>query len=76
MKGTFSDFWLTRQQLEEASHGDNAVDHALIHTDIENIGAIFDLLAGYADRGLVLALFDQFPNFGEPATFVRSPITI
>ena len=59
-KGHFGDFRLTRQQLQVATHCCNAIDHALVHADVENVGAIFDLLPGYADCVLVFAFLDQF----------------
>ena len=52
-------FRLTAQQLQIAGHGGDAVDHALIHADVEDIGSVLDLLPGYGDGLFVFALLDQ-----------------
>ena len=50
------DFRLAGQQLQEARHRRDAVDHAFVHADVEDVGAILDLLPGDADRLFVFAL--------------------
>src|ERR1700722_15598851 len=55
----FGDFRLTGHHLQEARHGGGAVNHALVHTDVEHIGAVFDLLTGHADGLFILAVFDE-----------------
>ena len=53
------DFGLARQQLQKARHGRDAVNHALVHADVDDIGAVLDLLPGDAYRFFILALLDQ-----------------
>ncbi len=50
-------------QLQEARHRGYAVDHALIHADVDDIGAIFDLLPGHAYRFFELAFLDELREF-------------
>ena len=47
-EGDLGDFGLAGQELQIAGHGGDAVDHALVHADVEDVGAVLDLLAGYA----------------------------
>ncbi len=47
------------EQLQVAGHGGDAVNHALVHADVEDIGAVFYLLAGYADRLFVVTFLDK-----------------
>ena len=58
-------FGLARQQLQEARHRRDAVDHALIHADVEDIGAVLHLLPRDADRFFVFAFFDQLGELGR-----------
>ena len=64
-EGHLGDFGLARQQLQEARHGDDAVDHALVHANVDDVGAVLDLLPGYADGFLVFACLDQRREFGR-----------
>ena len=59
------DLRLAAQQLQITGHGRDAVDHALIHADVENVGPILDLLTGHADRLFVFAFLDQLGEFGR-----------
>ena len=62
-EGDFGDLGLAAEELEVAGHGGDAVDHALVHADVEDVGAVFDLLAGYAYGFFVLALLDELGEF-------------
>ena len=53
------DFRLAPEQLQEACHRRDAVDHALVHADIEDISSVLDLLPGNTYRFFIFALFDQ-----------------
>ena len=64
-KGNARDLGLAGQQLQVARHGRHAVDHALVHADVYEIGAILHLLPGHVDRFLVLAFLDQLGEFGR-----------
>ena len=50
------DFGLAPQQLQEARHRRDAVDHALVHADVEDIRSVLDLLPGDAYRFFIFAL--------------------
>ena len=54
---------LGRDQVQEPGHRLLAVDQALVHVDVEDVGAALDLLAGDGQRLLEVALLDQA---GEP----------
>ena len=70
----FGDFRLACQQLQKARHRGDAVDHALVHADVEDVRAVLDLLPGDAYASSYLPSLISLANFGEPATLVRSPI--
>ena len=55
MIGTLGDVGLGRDQVEEPGHRLLAVDQALVHVDVEDVGAALDLLAGDGQRRLVVA---------------------
>ena len=63
-EGDFGDLGLGGEELEEAGHGGDAVNHALVHADVDDVCAVFYLLAGYADGFFVLAFLDQLGELG------------
>ena len=58
-EGNLRDFWLAGQQLQIARHRGDAVDHAFVHADVDDVRAVLHLLTRYADGLFVLALFDK-----------------
>jgi len=44
MKGTLATSGSLPNELQETSHGRDAVDHALVHADVDDIRAVLDLL--------------------------------
>jgi hypothetical protein len=50
---------LGRDKLEEAIHGGNAVDHAFVHVDVDDLSAGLDLLASDRERRVVIACLDE-----------------
>ena len=50
---------LAGQQLQVARHRGDAVDHALVHADVDDVGAVLHLLPGDAYRFFELAFFDE-----------------
>ena len=64
-EGNLGDFGLAGQQLQEARHGGDAVDHALVHADVDDVGAVLDLLARDADGFFVLAFLDELGELGR-----------
>src|SRR5262249_47314104 len=65
-EGNLRDFRLAGQQLQETGHRGHAVDHALIHADVDDVGAVLHLLARDAYRLLILAFLDQLRELGRP----------
>ena len=61
-------------RLRKRVIGGDAVDQRLVHADVDDVGAVLDLLAGDGDGLLVVAGLESLANFGEPVTLVRSPI--
>ena len=49
------DVGLGRDQVEEAGHGGLAVQHPLVHVDVDDLGAVLDLLARDLERRRVVA---------------------
>ena len=47
----FRDIRLALQELQEAAHHRLAINQSIIETDIDDVGAIGDLLARHLDRG-------------------------
>ncbi len=65
MKGTLATSGSLAEELQEAGHGGDAVDHALVHADVDDVGAVLDLLAGDADGFFVLAFLDELGELGR-----------
>ena len=55
----FGNLRLGADELEETRHGGDAVDQAVVHADVDDVGAVVDLLAGDRDGFLVVAGFDE-----------------
>ena len=53
------DVWLCGQQVQKPHHGLAAVQHALIHVHIDDLGSVFYLLARHLQAGVVIAFPDQ-----------------
>ena len=58
-EGNLRDLGFAGQQLQIAGHGGGAVDHAFVHADVDDVGAVLDLLAGDADGLFELAFLHQ-----------------
>ena len=59
MIGTRADVRLGGDQVEEPRHRRLAVEQALVHVDVDDVGAGLDLLAGDGDGLLEVAGQDQ-----------------
>ena len=59
-EGDFRDFGLAREQLQEARHRRDAIDHAFVHADVDDVRAVFYLLAGNTNRFFELPFLHQF----------------
>ena len=55
-----ADVGLGGDQLAEPVHRCEAVDHALVHVDVDDLRTGLDLLPGDVEGGAVVALLDQF----------------
>ena len=62
--GDFGDFGFAADELEEARHGGDAVDEAVVHADVDDVGTVVHLLAGDGDGFLVVAGFDELGELG------------
>ena len=63
MNGHFASFRLAGDEMEKRDHGGDAVDHAFVHADIDDLRAVLDLLARDCDRVFVLPFFDELGEF-------------
>ena len=63
--GDAGDVGLGGDQLGEAVHRLDAVDHPFVHVDVDDLCAGLDLLAGDGERGRVVAGLDQVPEAGR-----------
>jgi hypothetical protein len=61
-----ADVGLGGDQLDEAVHRRDAVDHPLVHVDVDDLRAALDLLAGHRQRGAVVAVADQVAELRRP----------
>ncbi len=52
-------------ELEETLHRRFGVEQALVHVDVDDLGAVLHLLAGDVERGLEVALGDQPAELGR-----------
>ena len=59
------DFRLRGHQVEERAHGFDAVDHAVVHADVDDLRPRIDLRTGYRQSLFVIALADQAGEFGR-----------
>ena len=50
--------------VEETDHGGLGVEHALVHVDVDHLGAGFDLLAGHLDGGFKVVVANQAGEAG------------
>ena len=53
------DLGLAGDQLQEALHRSGAVEHGLVHVDVDHLGAVLDLLARHAQGVFVTTLQDH-----------------
>ena len=58
-----SDVGFGRDQIEELRHRRSAVEHSLVHVDIDDLGPRLDLLFANRQRGIVVAGQDEFGEF-------------
>ncbi len=65
-KGDLGHLRFAGQQLQESCHGRDAVDHPLVHADVNDIGAILHLLPRHAHR------FFKFSFLHQPGKLRRT----
>ncbi len=59
-----ADVGLGGDQLEEAVHRGDAVDHPLVHVDVDDLRAGLDLLGSDGEGGVVVAVLDELAEAG------------
>ena len=64
--GHAGDIGLGSDQLEEGRHGMMGIEQPLVHVDVKNLRAAFDLLARDFDRSGIIARHDQLLEPGRP----------
>src|SRR5690606_33309911 len=57
------DIGLGGDQVEKLHHRRLGVEHALVHVDVDDLGAVFHLLARDGERRLVVLRLDQLAEF-------------
>ena len=60
-----ADVGLARDELDEAVHRGDAVDHPLVHVDVDDLCPGLHLLAGHRQRGRVVLLLDEATEAGR-----------
>ena len=55
----FGDFGFAAEQLQEARHGGDAVNHPFVHADVDDVRAVLDLLPRDGDGFLVFVFLDE-----------------
>src|SRR5208282_2101846 len=53
-------------EVEETRHRGDAVNHPLVHADVNDLGAVLDLLPRDGQRRLVIAGLDELGEFWRP----------
>jgi len=56
---------LSCDQVKECGHRGCAVQHAFVHIDVDNLGAVLNLLARHFDGGWIIACRDQLTEPGR-----------
>ena len=54
-----------RDEVEEARHRGDAVNHPFVHANVNDLRAVLDLLARDGERGFVIAGLDELREFGR-----------
>ena len=60
------DLRFAAEQLQEARHRRDAVDHSLVHADVDDVGPVLHLLPCDRHRLLVVPLLDQLRKLRRP----------
>ena len=59
------DLGLAGDQVEERGHRLDAVDQPVVHVDVDDLGAVLDLVAGDVERRRVVVVLDQAAELGR-----------
>ena len=62
--GYAGDIGFGHDEVEKAYHDGLGVDEAFVHVDVDNVGAAFDLLAGYLQGFVEVVFADEAGKFG------------
>ena len=63
-QGNAGDVGLCGDQVEEGGHGGGAVDQPLVHVHVDDLGAVFHLVAGHVQRSRKVARRHQLAKAG------------
>jgi hypothetical protein len=63
----FGDIGLRRDQVQKRHHRLFGIEQALVHVDVDDLRAIFDLLARDRERFVVLAIGNELTEFRGPS---------
>ena len=58
------DIGLGLDEVEETGHHGDAVDESIVEADVDDVGAVGDLLAGHFEGGFEIAFLNKFPELG------------
>ena len=62
MNGHAGDVRLGGEQVQEAGHGRLRVEHALVHVDVDDLGAVLDLLPRATSTAVVVVALEDEPG--------------
>ena len=62
--GDLGDVGLGLHEVEEATHHRDAVDEAVVEADVDDVGSVFDLLAGDFEGVFEFVFLDEFAETG------------
>ena len=66
-EGDLGNVGLGGDEVDKLGHGRDTVEKTLVHVDIDDLGAVLDLLAGDREGLVVLAVEDEL---GKPILFI------
>ena len=64
--GDATDIGLGGNEAKELAHGGFGIQHALVHVDVDDLGAVLHLLTGNADSGIVITLDNEPRELSRP----------
>ena len=59
-------FGFAAEKLQKTRHRGDAINHSLVHADVDDVGAVLDLLARDGDGLVVFPLLNELRELGRP----------